>query len=43
MASAEVMTVGRTFTLGKTFIIPPKVISNGQSSDESPGAALIAG
>ena len=42
MSSAEGTAVGRTLTLGRRLIIRPKVISKGDSSDESPGAALIA-
>jgi len=42
MSSAEGMVVGRTLTIGRRLIIRPKVISNGESSDKSPGAALLA-
>jgi len=42
MLSAEGKVGGRTLTLGRRLIIRPKVISNGESSDKSPGAALIA-
>jgi len=42
MSSAERTAVGRTLTPGTRLIIRPKVISNSESSDESPGAALIA-
>jgi len=41
MLSAEGTAVGRSVTLGRRLIICPKVISNGESSDESPGAGLI--
>jgi len=42
MSSAEGTVVGRTLTLGRRLIIRPKVISNGESSDKSPGTALRA-
>ena len=42
MSSAEGTAVGRTLMLGRRLMIRPKVISKGDSSDESPGAALIA-
>jgi len=42
MSSAEGTVVGRTLTLGRRLIISPKVISNGESSDDLLGAALIA-
>ena len=41
MSSAEGTVGGRTLTLGRWLIIRPKVISKRDSSDESPGAALI--
>jgi len=41
MSVGERIAVERTFTLGRRFIFRPKVISNDESSDESPGAALI--
>jgi len=42
MSSAEGTAVERTLTLRRRLIIRPKVISNDESSDESPGEALIA-
>ena len=42
MSSAGGMVVERTLTVGKRWIIRPNVISKGDSSGESPGAALIA-
>ena len=42
MSSAEGTALGRTLTLGRRLIIRPKVISNSESSDESPRVALIA-
>ena len=34
--------VERTLTLGRKLIIRPKIISKGEGSDGSPGAAFIA-
>ena len=42
MSSAKGTAVGKTLTRGRRLINRPKVISKGESLDESPGAVLIA-
>ena len=42
MSSVEGTAVGRTLTLGRRFMVLPKIDSKGERLVESPGAALMA-